>query len=139
MSETRKLVERFWKALESNELEDLAGFVDSDCHFKMPGAELTGLASIKPLLAAYATAFPDMKHRVKHAIESDDAIALELEVTGTHTGPMPTPQGPVAPTGAKVVWESCDYIRFRNGKISSWHGYFDSVPFLSALGLLPSR
>jgi ketosteroid isomerase-like protein len=78
-----------------------------------------------------------MKHRVKHSVEADGAIALELEVTGTHTGPMPTPKGTVAPTNAKVVWESCDYIRVRNGRIVSWHGYYDSVPFLTALGLMP--
>ena len=49
---------------------------------------------------------------------------------------MPTPGGLVQPTGKKVVWESCDYVGVKDGKVMSWHGYFDNVPFLTALGLL---
>jgi ketosteroid isomerase-like protein len=77
-------------------------------------------------------------HHVRHFVESEGAIAVELEVTGTHTGPMQTPQGTVPPTGKKVVWDSCDYVRTRGGKIVSLHVYHDSVPFLTALGLMPA-
>jgi ketosteroid isomerase-like protein len=136
MTEMRKLAERFWNALETNQLDELEPLLDPDCHFKMPGADFRGFAAMKPVLAAYVAAFPDMRHHVKHCVESGDTVALELEVTGTHTGPMQLPTGVVAPTGKKVVWESCDYIRARNGRIVSWHGYYDSVPFLAALGLI---
>jgi steroid delta-isomerase-like uncharacterized protein len=138
MNDAKQLADRFWQALESNRLDEMAKLVDPDCHFKMPGAEMRGFEAMKPLLAAYIGAFPDMRHHVKHWVASGDAVAVELEVTGTHTGPMPTPKGLVPATGRKVVWESCDYIRVKDGRIISWHGYYDSVPFLAALGLLPA-
>jgi hypothetical protein len=52
---------------------------------------------------------------------------------------MQTPAGTVPPTGKKVVWESCDYIRVKNGKLASWHVYHDPNRFLTALGLPPGR
>jgi steroid delta-isomerase-like uncharacterized protein len=136
MSEIQATVENFWKAMESGRLEELDAIVDPDCHFKMPGADISGLAAMKPLLAAYMAAFPDLRHDVKNAVASGDAIALELLVTGTHTGPMHTAKGAVPATGRKIVWESCDYVRVRNGRVVSWHGYYDNVPFLAALGLI---
>jgi predicted ester cyclase len=88
------------------------------------------------MLTAYRAAFPDLRHRMLGHVEAGDTIAVELIAEGTHTGTMQTPQGPVPATGARVVWESCDYIRVRDGKLASWHVYHDTVPFLTALGLL---
>lgn len=138
MSNGRELVERLWKCLETNRIDEIEKLVSADCHFKMPGCDVKGFAAMKGMFTAYIQAFPDLRHRVKNAIESGDTVALELEVTGTHTGPMQTPKGIVAPTNAKVAWESCDYVRIENGKVVSWHAYYDSVPFMAALGLIPS-
>ena len=135
---TKHLVDRFWKAFESNNLDELDSFIDPDLHFKMPGIDLNGLTALKPMLAAYITAFPDMKHEVKHWVASGDVIVLELEVTATHTGPMATPNGMVPATGRKLTLSSCDYIRVKNGKVVSWHGYFDNMVMMAALGLVPS-
>src|SRR5690242_7994219 len=104
MSEIRTIVERVWGAMEKSQLGDLDGIISPDCHFKMPGFEMRGGPEvIKPLFAAYIAAFPDLKHTVQTAIESNGTIALELLVTGTHKGPMQTPQGTIPATGNKVV------------------------------------
>jgi ketosteroid isomerase-like protein len=137
MSSNKTVVDRFWDLFESNRLAELPDLFHSDCHFRMPGMEVRGGAAVLQLLSAYRAAFPDLRHVVKHSIESGETIAVELVATGTHTGPMQTPQGTVPPTGNTVVWESCDYIAVRGGKIASWHVYHDTVPFLTALGLLP--
>jgi ketosteroid isomerase-like protein len=49
-----------------------------------------------------------------------------------------TPQGSFPATGKKFVWDSCDVVRVRNGKVFTWHVYHDMVPFLMGLGALPS-
>ena len=139
MGDAKKLTDKIWQLMESNRLDAIAEVIDADCHFKMPGMEFSRVAAMKQMLTGYLTAFPDLSHRIKHHVESGDAIALELDVTGTHTGPMQTPQGTVAATGKKVVWESCDYVRVKDGKIVSWHVYHDSLPVLAALGLMPAR
>jgi predicted ester cyclase len=102
-----------------------------------PGTVLRGRDALLGMLSAYRTAFPDLRHDVLPHVESDNTIAIELRVSGTHTGPMQMPQGTVPATGKHVVWDSCDYIRVRGGKVHTWHVYHDSVAFLTALGLLP--
>ncbi len=137
MTQAKQLIDRFWQLFESNQLDSLTGLLDADCHFKMPGLEIRGSAALKEMLAAYRVAFPDLRHETKHHVESGDTVAIELLAMGTHTGPMQTPAGTVPATGKTIVWESCDYIRVRNGKIASWHVYHDPMPFMTALGLLP--
>jgi predicted ester cyclase len=137
MGHAKELTDQFWALFEADRLMEAAELVHPDCHFKMPGMELQGRAALIEMLRAYRTAFPDLQHRVIHHVEAGDTIALELLVEGTHTGPMQTPQGTIPATGRRVVWESCDYVRVTQGKLSAWHVYHDSVPFLTALGVLP--
>jgi ketosteroid isomerase-like protein len=137
MSDAKKTVEQFWARFESGNVAECAELIDADCHFKMPGMEMRDRNAILGMLTAYRTAFPDLRHQVTHAIESGDAVALELTVQGTHTGPMQTPAGTIPATGRKVTWDSCDYIRVRNGKVFSWHVYHDPSAFFAALGLPP--
>jgi predicted ester cyclase len=136
MSEAKTIVDRVWQCIEGKRTGELGQLVDADCHFKMPGAEFRSLAGLKELLGAYLLAFPDLRHAVRSTIESADGVALELEVTGTHTGPMHTPHGTIPATGKRVVWESCDVVRIRDGKVTSWHVYHDNLPFMTALGLV---
>jgi ketosteroid isomerase-like protein len=136
MANAKEIVDQVWTLMETHQIEKLPQFLDADLHFKMPGFEGRGPAALQQLLQGYLTAFPDLRHQVKTEIAMGDYIAIELDATGTHTGPMHTPQGTVAPTGKKVVWESCDVVRVRNGKILSWHVYHDTLPVMTALGLI---
>lgn len=136
MTQAKSTVERLWQLLESDRIDEIASVVAPDCHIKMPGGvNMSGRAALLETLRAYRVAFPDLRHTVKGSVEAGDAIALELEITGTHTGPMQTPQGTVPATGRRVVWEACDHVRVADGLITSWHAYYDTVPFLKALGL----
>lgn len=138
MSDAKRLTDQFWNHFEAGRLAELAELVDPDCDFKMPGMAFRGREPLLGMLAGYRAAFPDLRHRVTHHVEADDTVALELIVEGTHTGPMQTPQGTVPATGKTVTWESCDYIRVRDGRVVSWHVYHDTVPFLTAMGVLPA-
>jgi ketosteroid isomerase-like protein len=137
MQSAKQIVDQFWTRFESNDLASLTELIDPDCHFRMPGMEVRDRNALVGMLAAYRTAFPDLRHRTLHSIESGDTVAIELIAEGTHTGPMQTPQGTIPATGRKVTWESCDYVRLRNGKIYSWHVYHDPTAFFVALGLAP--
>jgi predicted ester cyclase len=133
MSDAKNVVDRLWKLVEAHELDRLGELIDADCQFKMPGMEFRGLAALRQMMEGYLSGFPDLHHEEKSAVAAGDTVALELQVSGTHTGPMPSPQGPIAPTGKKVVWESCDYVRVRGGKVVSWHVYHDPSAFFAAL------
>jgi ketosteroid isomerase-like protein len=135
MKSAKQIVEQFWAHFESGNFAALTDSIDADCHFRMPGMEVRDRNALLGMLTAYHTAFPDMRHRALHSVESGDTVAIELTVEGTHTGPMQTPQGTIPATGRKVTWESCDYVRIRDGKIFSWHVYHDPTPFFAALGV----
>jgi predicted ester cyclase len=138
MGQAKDAVDRVWEAMESHDLEGVAAAVDPGVEFRMGSeAAMTGSAAFVPFLEGYLTAFPDLRHEVLDYVESDDTVALELIVRGTHAGPLQTPQGELPPTGREVVWESTDYVKVRDGRIASWHVYTDGVAFLVRLGLMP--
>jgi ketosteroid isomerase-like protein len=140
MTNAKQITDRFWTLFEAGQLDELKNIIDPDISFKMPGAPVVrGRDALLQMLSAYRAAFPDLRHEAKSHVENGDTIAIELIATGTHKGPMVTPQGTVPPTGNKVVWESCDYIRVRDGRVMSWHVYHDTVPFLTAIGVLPAH
>jgi ketosteroid isomerase-like protein len=137
MKSAKQIVDQFWTSFESGNLAALAELMHPDCHFRMPGVELHDRNAVLGMMAGYHAAFPDMRHRTSHSVESGDTVAIELVVEGTHSGPMQTPQGTIPATGRKVTWQSCDYIRLRDGKVFSWHVYHDPTAFFAALGLAP--
>jgi predicted ester cyclase len=138
MGQAKAVVDKLWVALESQRLEDLGAICSPEIAVTMPGGiHLCGLAALGQMLGAYLAAFPDLRHEVVDVVEAGDKIALELRVTGTHTGTMQTPNGPIPATGKPVTWDSVDLVTVAGGKIASWHTYFDQLAFLGQLGLLP--
>lgn len=137
MGAAKAIIDDVWEIIESQKLDRLDDVMATDVEFHMPGMDAKGLDQLKGMLGAYVEAFPDLHHEVLDYVESGDRIALELVVTGNHTGTMRTPNGDVAASGKRVVWESVDYIKLTQGKIASWHVYHDPTPFLTALGLAP--
>jgi steroid delta-isomerase-like uncharacterized protein len=139
MGTARELVDQWWVLFESGRFEELPSIVAPNAEVKMPGGmRLVGPAQVRPLLEAYRSAFPDIRHEIVDTIETEDGIALELHIVGTHTGDFMTPNGPLPPTGKRVVWESVDFVRIADGKIVSWHAYFDQMATAIQLGLVPA-
>jgi steroid delta-isomerase-like uncharacterized protein len=138
MAEAKDLIDGFWSALERHDWDAVGGRVDAQGECVMPGGMRIPGAQIVPFLQAYVAAFPDLRHEVVDYVENGDGIAVELRVTATHTGPFHTPQGTVPATGRPMVWKSVDFIRIADGKIRSWHTYFDQLTFLQQLGLMPA-
>ena len=60
----------------------------------------------------------------------------ELELTGTHTAPLIGPAGTVEPTGRPLRLGAVNVWRVREGRIASYHIYFDQLSFLMPLGLI---
>lgn len=54
------------------------------------------------------------------------------------TGTLPTPNGPIPPTGRSLNLESVDFIEVVDGKFASWHAYYNQLSFMAQLGLLPA-
>ena len=131
-------MESFWRAFGQGDFDHIeAKLAQPEIEFVMPGApELRGMQAVRGLWEAWRAAFPDMRQETAHAIENADTYAAETRFVATHTGTLRSPQGEVPPTGKVVRWQSADVVRFKDGRIASWHVYHDQLPLLAQLGLM---
>jgi ketosteroid isomerase-like protein len=86
---------------------------------------------------AFRRACPDAHMVVQTVVESGETVAVEARFAGTFTGPLFSPQGEVAPTGKAIDLPFADFFRFRDGRVTEHHVYYDQVAFLSELGVAP--
>lgn len=89
-------------------------------------------------LANWYTAFPDMRVRTTNRVVGDDAVAVEVEWTGTNNGPLSVGGQDVPPTGRTVAGRGCYFARAENGKITEFHTHPDAVGLMAQLGLMPA-
>jgi len=93
--------------------------------------ELNGGASSKPNGATFRgrdqfvnwlkhdkVVFPDGKITDQEVIVSGNKAAIRFTLNATHGGPLPTPNGPLAATGRKVVIQATEFFTFNDaGKL----------------------
>lgn len=134
----KEITDQAWARMEAG---DIDGFMELFHHdgfeFRGLGLDITEPADLRGFIEGYIEAFPDLHHEVVDYVEAEGTCALELHVRGTHTGTMRSPQGDIPATGRPVLWVSCDYMKVRDGRITSWHAYTDSMAMMVQLGLMP--
>jgi ketosteroid isomerase-like protein len=69
-------------------------------------------------------------------LQEADTCVLEARVSGTHTGPLASPAGEIAPTGKPFALDYVNVARFADGLIVSETYYSDNQAFLTQLGLV---
>ncbi|WP_411720468.1 ester cyclase [Mycetocola sp.] len=97
---------------------------------------LRGRSAVEDDAAAFFTAFPDLRAEVTSSVVSGTELAVEMTMEGTHTGPMASPSGEVAPTGrslrfAMAFFDTVD----ENGMVIDERRYYDLADQLTQLGL----
>lgn len=136
MGQALELVERAFHAIEAGDKEAIARCFDAEVVLTLPGTRVEGFPALDGLVDVFYGAFPNMHHTIVGSIESADAVAIELHVTGTHSGVYRSPLGEAAPTGRDFAYSAFGHFRVRDGRIVSWTACFDRLDFLAQLGLL---
>lgn len=120
---------------------DLDGVIDlyaEDAVQNMPDGSFVGRRAIRERLAQELNAFSDVNHAVRSFVEQGEAFCDEWTFAGTHTEPLPLPDGrELAPTGKRVGIRGMEYCLMRNGKLVVNTLYYDNVAVAAQLGLLP--
>jgi len=99
--------------------------------------QLKGRDAIKKDIEDFFTALPDVRAKVLSSVAGGDTIAFEVEMTGTHNGPLVTPDGNVPPTNRPVRFLGSRVIRFNpQGQITSCNRYYDLAGIMQQLGLM---
>ena len=96
-----------------------------------------GEAAVRAYFASSRTPFPDQGNEVIAIGAGDDCVFVEFWLTGTHLGPLQTPQGVVAPTGKSFRVKMMASFEFAPGsaKIISERPYINAQAINRALGL----
>jgi steroid delta-isomerase-like uncharacterized protein len=83
-------------------------------------------------------AFPDMRVQQTNRVVSDDAVAAEIEFTGTNTGPMLMGGGEVPPTGTSVLGRGAYFARVnQDGQMVLFSSHPDVAGLMMQLDLRP--
>jgi steroid delta-isomerase-like uncharacterized protein len=116
---------------------DLAGimatFGDDAKYQDAPwGEDHLGRGAVEQYYRSLLTALPDLQIDVRDRLVSQDAVVLEVLISGTQAGPW---RGLPA-TGRRVRFPLCAIYRFTpNGKLASETIYYDRAGVLRQVGL----
>lgn len=97
--------------------------------------KVQGITDFLATWQAWAVAIPDSKATFNNALVSGTTIVLEVTWCGTHTGPLRTPGGEIAPTGKKIEVRACQVIEMAADKVKVMRHYFDMTTLMHQLGV----
>ena len=109
-------------------------FVWNDATMPEPMRDLT---QARQYFAAWMTAFPDMQAKATNRIVGDDGFAVEIEFTGTNTGPMLMGGNEIPATNKTVTGRGTYFARVRGGKVIEFNSHPDVAGLMMQLGLIP--
>src|SRR6266487_5773448 len=136
---TKQVLDRNITALNARDIDGYLANQRPDVEFVLSGdITLHGRDQARHYTEALWKAFPDGKLAFGEQVFAEDAAATELVFTGTHTGPMITPNGPIQPTGNRVTLHSASILKIKDGLIASEHLYSDQLEMITQLGLMPA-
>ena len=137
MGQARDLLDRMTTAVFSGDAEALGDCFAEDAVAVTPDyGEVRGRGAIVDYYRPFFEAFSDIEWEEIQRHEAGDVAIDEGFFTGTHTGPLPNPDGePIPATGKKVRLRECDVATVAGGRITSHRMYFDQMDLMSQLGL----
>ncbi|PWR13275.1 hypothetical protein DKT68_01285 [Micromonospora acroterricola] len=134
MRDAERLIEQQYAMLLRRDVARLPDLYAPEAFYAMPGVTVRPI-ELPALLRTWTGAFPDLRVDPLGAVRTAGGAAVELRLTGSHSGTLHSPFGTVAPTGRTVSWEVADVVRARRGRIVAWRSYFDWSQLLDALGV----
>jgi steroid delta-isomerase-like uncharacterized protein len=136
---TSELVQRFAETV--NDPRRAIELFSDSAEVKVPGLpDKAGKGEFEQFLQGFHRGFPDARMEILSTVESGDRAAAELVYSGTNSGPVATPDGrETPPTGKRVAIPGSFFIKVRDGKIASFHGYFDQAVLAQQIGLASGR
>jgi ketosteroid isomerase-like protein len=133
------VIRSLFDSFNSGNLARAASLVTEDFELVDVAAGLTfhGPEGLLQWFQGFLTAGPDARTEILTTIVAGDWVATEHIGRFTHTGPLLTPGGEIAPTGRKVELQIAEIYQLREGNLSLLRAYYDAATMMRQLGLLP--
>ena len=94
----------------------------------------TGIESIRAIMQALLTSFPDLLLTIDQELADEDCAILRWTATGTHNGDF---QG-IPPTGKSINVKGNSVYQCADGKMIAEHSIWDTLGMLKQLGAIPA-
>jgi steroid delta-isomerase-like uncharacterized protein len=127
-------------AWDSHDVDGFAALFASDFAYTddtVPGV-MSSVDQVREYMSGWFTAFPDMRLTRLARVVGDDAVAAEVEFTGTNSGPLRMGGMELAATGRQVNGHGTYFVRVDDGKITEFHAHPNAAEMMMQLGLMPS-
>jgi steroid delta-isomerase-like uncharacterized protein len=129
------LVNKVYELWNARDLDAALDLATDDVQITLValGQTLDGRDGFRRFMERLATASSDMKKYITNQVASDDQVVTEFTVRGTHDGPLRTPTGDIAATGAAIEWDVVEVIGIRDGKVATIRNYSDTATLMRQL------
>lgn len=97
---------------------------------------ITTPEGVRAYMQGWFTAFPDMRVTTTNRVIGEDAVAAELQFTGTNTGTLSMGGMEIPATGKSIVGRGSYFVKVRDGKIVEFSSHPDAAGMMAQLGLL---
>jgi len=88
------------------------------------------LARVRAMQSSYS----GLRHQLLERVDAPGRLVVAFRLTGTHTGPLPTPLGVVTAAGGPVDVRVIDVLTLSEGRISKVVMVADELGLLTGLG-----
>ncbi|MBW4537436.1 MAG: ester cyclase [Pleurocapsa minor HA4230-MV1] len=135
IEENKNAIHRLFEALSQGNMDTLDELMIAD--LILHGDDLLpfgrGRESIKKLITAFRTAFPDVTFTLEQIFAEQDKVVSYVTTSATHKGQWLG----AAPTGKEITWTASAIARFNEGKIVELWGIKDELGMMQQLELVP--
>ena len=124
-------------ALSAHDLGRVGAVVDEKFEFRdLAGGDVVhSREEWRAFCGGFVTAFPDLAQELQLLVDAGEHAFAEVVARGTHTGPLATPEGEIAPTGRTIEIPFCVVVRARDGMLVEGREYYDAATLMRQLGL----
>jgi len=102
------------------------------------GRRSQGADEYVQLCQGWKQTFPDAAGKIHRTLASNDTAMQEVTWEGTHSGPLPGPNGMIPPSGKQVSVRTCMVLSFAGDQVSELHQYVDVMTMMTQLGAIPA-
>jgi predicted ester cyclase len=137
MTTSKQVLDRNIAAVNAHDLDAYLANQQPGVEFVLPGGvTLRARHEVGQYTEAMWAAFPDGSLAFGQQIFAGDTVATEVVFSGTQTGPLSAPNGPIPATGRRVNMHSLSVLRIEDGRVASEHVHFDQLDMMAQLGLM---
>ncbi len=138
MADTKSVADAAIATFNAHDEEGIRGLYAENAVFEAPGdVHLEGQDACSEYVMVWQRAFPDAQLILHNEVIAGDTAVHEVTFDGTQSDTLASPAGDIPATNRRVTGRATEIIRVADGKIVSFHLYYDQVDVLTQLGLMP--